>query len=154
MTARDGLMDRIEYSEKFDASRVRVAVLDTGIDWNDPLIRGAKERIVEWKNWAGDREDQAPDSPHPVHDEAGHGTHITALLLKIAPEAKVFIGRVADRNGAMVAAEKIAEVSFLNVFGAGTLYKRTLIGASVQITFRIQTDHSVGNRVRGQYLGS
>lgn len=138
MTARDGLMDRIEYSEKFDASRVKVAVLDTGIDWNDPLVRGAKERIVKWKNWAGDCEDQAPDSPQQVHDEAGHGTHITALLLRIAPEAKVYIGRVADRNGAMVAAEKIAEVSFLDVLSVLRLCKKEqLIDASVQITLRI-----------------
>lgn len=113
MTACDSLIDCIEYSENFDASRVKVAIFDTGVDWNDPYIRGAKERIVKWRKWAGDRECEAPGSPQQVHDEAGHGTHITALLLKIAPEAEVYVGRVADGNGAMVAAEKIAEVSFL-----------------------------------------
>jgi hypothetical protein len=111
MSARDSLIDRIRIddSNKFETSRVKVAVLDTGIDWSDSYIRGAEDRIVEWKNWADDRDDK--DSQHQVYDSAGHGTHVTALLLKTAPEAKVYISRVADQNGAMIAAERIAEVS-------------------------------------------
>jgi subtilisin family serine protease len=111
MSARDRLIDRIDYSNKFETSRVKVAVLDTGVDWNDSYIRGAKDRIMEWKNWADDREGQ--DSQQQVHDDAGHGTHVTALLLKTAPEAKVYISRVADQNGSMIVAERIAEVSLL-----------------------------------------
>lgn len=111
ISARDSLIDRIDYSNKFETSRVKIAVLDTGIDWSDSYIRGAKDRIMEWKNWADDRQEQ--DSQQRVHDDAGHGTHVTALLLKTAPEAKIYVSRVADQNGATISAERIAEVSLL-----------------------------------------
>ena len=91
-----------------DASRVKVAVLDTGIDWADPFIRGIKERIQGWKNFADNL--QNVNGPEEVHDAAGHGTHVAALLLKTSPESDVFIARIADSNGSMVEPEKIAEV--------------------------------------------
>jgi subtilisin family serine protease len=103
------VMDRIDYSNRVEASRVKIAVLDTGLDWNDSYIRGAKHRIVDWKNWADDRQDK--DSQRQVHDGAGHGTHVAALLLKIAPEAKLYVSRVADQDGAMISPELIAKVS-------------------------------------------
>lgn len=116
MSARDKFMDRvlgqIDYSNRIEHSRVKIAVLDTGIDWNDPYIRGAKDRIVDWKNWADD-DHQDKDSKQQVHDGAGHGTHVTALLLKTAPEAKVYVSRVANQNGAMISPEMIAKVSLL-----------------------------------------
>lgn len=113
MSARDGLIDRIEYSDQFETSRVKVAVLDTGIDWNDSYIRGAKERIKGCKNWADDR--QEDEGQQEVHDTSGHGTHVTALLLRTAPEALIYVSRVADQNGDMVSAEKIAEVCLLSI---------------------------------------
>lgn len=113
MSACDKLMDRvmgrIDCSNRIETSRVKIAVLDTGIDWNDSYIRGAKDRIVNWKNWADDRQDK--DSQQQVHDSAGHGTHVTALLLKTAPEAKIYVSRVANHNGAMISPEMIAKVS-------------------------------------------
>jgi len=131
MGARDSLIDRIDYSNKFETSRVKVAVLDTGIDWSDSFILGAKDRIIEWKNWTDDREDQ--ECRQQVHDSAGHGTHVTALLLKIAPEAKVYISRVANQHGAMVGAEKIAEVSlrilFPNNFSSKNFYDEFDLGS-------------------------
>ena len=110
MKARNSLINQINpLDESFENSRVKLAVLDTGIDWKDPLIRGAEDRIMEWKNWADDRKGQG--SPQQVHDSVGHGTHITALLLDTAPEAKLYIGRVSDEVGAIIAPERIAEVS-------------------------------------------
>jgi hypothetical protein len=58
MRACHNLMDRIDYSDKFETSRVKIAVLDTGIDWSDSYILGAKDRIADWKNWAGDLQDR------------------------------------------------------------------------------------------------
>lgn len=103
----DRVIDRIDCSKRIETSRVKIAVLDTGIDWSDSFIRGAKDRIVNWKNWADDRQDK--DSQQQVHDGAGHGTHVTALLLKTAPEAKIFVSRVANQNGAMISPEMIAK---------------------------------------------
>jgi subtilisin family serine protease len=109
MRACHNLMDRIDYSDKFETSRVKIAVLDTGIDWSDSYILGAKDRIADWKNWAGDLQDR--DSKQQVHDNAGHGTHVTSLLLKTAPEAQLYVCRIANQNGAIVSPKKIAEVS-------------------------------------------
>jgi len=108
MNALEDLNDRIDYSPKFEASRVKIAVLDTGIDFEDSFIRGAKDRIQGYKNWADDRKDL--DDRQQVYDASGHGTHVTALLLKTAPEADVYVARVADQNGCLVAAQKISEV--------------------------------------------
>lgn len=109
MNALEDLIDRIDYSPNFESSKVKVAILDTGVDLEDSFIRGAKDRIRDCKNWADDREDL--DEHHQVHDASGHGTHVAALLLKTAPEADVYIGRIADQNGCMISPEKISEVS-------------------------------------------
>ena len=114
MDAWHSLIDRIGYSNHFETSRVKIAVLDTGIDWSDSYIRGAKDRIEGWKNWTDDRQDQ--DIKQQVYDSSGHGTHVAALLLKTAPEAKIYVSRVADQNGIMTSAEKIAEVGLV-LFG-------------------------------------
>jgi subtilisin family serine protease len=108
MDAWHSLVDRIKYQTHLDTSRVKIAVLDTGIDWSDSYIRGAKDRIEGWKNWTNDRRDQ--DAKQQVYDSSGHGTHVAALLLKTAPEAKIYVSRVADHNGMMTSAENIAEV--------------------------------------------
>lgn len=107
--ALDGLIDRIEYSLETDAPRIKIAMLDTGIDWNDPYILGASDRIQGWMNWADDR--QEADERKKVHDAFGHGTHVAALLLKTSPESVLYVGRVADANGCTITPEKIAEVS-------------------------------------------
>jgi len=111
VNALDGLIDRIEYSGDMNASRVKVAVLDTGIDWSDPFVRGAKDRIKGWMNLADDREEA--DQRKSVHDASGHGTHVAALLLKTSPESDLYVGRVADSNGCTITPEKIAEVSIV-----------------------------------------
>jgi hypothetical protein len=41
---------------------------------------------------------------------------VAALLLKTSPESDVYVGRVADANGCMIAPEKIAEVSQIFLF--------------------------------------
>lgn len=96
-----------------DVSRIKVAVLDTGIDWEDSYVRGARDRIQGWRNWADDRKEL--DEQKGVRDASGHGTHVAALLLKTSPESDIYVGRVADANGSMITPEKIAEVWFLLV---------------------------------------
>jgi hypothetical protein len=77
--------------------RIRIAILDTGIDFLHPGIRAAKAngRIrKEWCcSWVGAEAD--------VADEDGemHGSNCASLIHEVAPEADIYIGKVFQRNG-------------------------------------------------------
>ncbi|KAI4111719.1 MAG: hypothetical protein LQ338_008348, partial [Usnochroma carphineum] len=73
--------------------RVKIAILDTGIDRNHPDYRRRwKGRIRNTRSWIGDS---------AYEDSCGHGTHSAGLLMSIAPEARLYIARVAkDFRGA------------------------------------------------------
>jgi hypothetical protein len=79
-------------SAKRDSSkpRVRIAILDTGIDENDEVLQAFKERIKGRRSWVDDTETGNDN----VLDLVGHGTHVTALLCNVAPEADIYIGRI------------------------------------------------------------
>ncbi|KAK4080826.1 hypothetical protein Trihar35433_1931 [Trichoderma harzianum] len=64
---------------------VKIAILDTGIDLQHPLISA---RIPTENCW-----DFVNDT-RDILDEVGHGIHTTYLLAKTAPQAKIFCGRV------------------------------------------------------------
>jgi subtilisin family serine protease len=84
--------------------RIKVAVLDTGVDTSHNLIKGAikKKRITILPSYA------KHDSN--TKDFYGHGTHVAGLLLKMAPEAQLFIFKVAS-DSKIPAHHKIADVS-------------------------------------------
>ena len=83
----------IDESRKDNQKRVRIAVLDTGVDATHPEIRAAlnEKKIVAFKGF--------PDSLDPLCDQHGHGTHGTSVLLKTAPTARIYVGRMADDSG-------------------------------------------------------
>ncbi|KAI1089240.1 hypothetical protein F5B19DRAFT_467985 [Rostrohypoxylon terebratum] len=68
--------------------KIRIAVLDSGIDETDPKIRPALKfgRIRTCRSFVG-RPDQWQDSH-------GHGTHVTRLLLETAPRAEIFVAKI------------------------------------------------------------
>ena len=87
--------------------RIKIAVLDSGVDEDDGVIRGAikTKRIVARKSWVGNDEDH--------HDTYGHGTHVVRLLRKTAPTADIYVAKIC--NGKFINDEfmpGIAEVSF------------------------------------------
>lgn len=90
--------------------KVKIALLDTGCDPDQPCILGitsAESRLCRhWHDWAG-------DSVHPIdQDSSKHGTVLFALLMRIAPHAEIFVGRVAkSKGGIQTSADSIAEVS-------------------------------------------
>ena len=92
----------LEPYRRTNVRRVKVAILDTGLDRTHADI-GAQwsTRIRDVKNWVhGENGDI---------DRDGHGTHGAALLMKIAPEAHIFVARVArDTNN--LRAENVAKV--------------------------------------------
>jgi hypothetical protein len=68
-------------------------------------------------------------------DASSHGTHIAALLLQIAPDCDVYVGRVADASGKMVAPDKIAEVRSTFTcaeqdFGKFSMFAWSFLGSS------------------------
>ncbi|RSL68667.1 hypothetical protein CEP54_002672 [Fusarium duplospermum] len=74
--------------------RVRIAVLDTGVDFGHAGIADAKEKgriREEWcHSWVGaDAKDE---------DDELHGTNCAYLLHKSAPEADIYIAKVFNQN--------------------------------------------------------
>lgn len=90
------------------ARPIKIAVLDTGCSLNAPIfsMQGQEARMKNhWKDWVD-------GSPQPK-DTNGHGTKIVSLLLRIAPNAEIFVARVAkDHKSLSKADEVIARVSF------------------------------------------
>ncbi|KAI9146878.1 Intracellular serine protease [Paramyrothecium foliicola] len=78
----DSVKDRFQ-------QRIHVAILDTGIDLNDPFL---KSRISASDCW-----DYVEDTAS-IRDEVGHGTHTASILAKTAPRARIFCGRVWKRR--------------------------------------------------------
>ncbi|UKZ71432.1 uncharacterized protein TrAtP1_012387 [Trichoderma atroviride] len=88
--------------------RIRIAVLDTGIDFHHSAILEAKEKgrmSPEWcYSWVGDKSNAQDD------DNDLHGTNCAYLLHKVAPEADIYIGKVFERNTVrLYEAENIAK---------------------------------------------
>jgi hypothetical protein len=71
--------------------RIRIAVLDSGVDDTDSMIRAAikfgRINTQRSKSFVG-RPDEWQQDTH------GHGTHATQLLLKTAPAAEIYIGKI------------------------------------------------------------
>lgn len=74
---------------------VRIAILDSGFDPENPLLRDdhgrLDQRIKAAQSFVHDTE------PQDIRDEIGHGTHALGLLLKVATSAEIYIGKVAHR---------------------------------------------------------
>ncbi|KAK1967662.1 subtilisin-like protein [Colletotrichum sublineola] len=70
----------------------RVAILDTGYDGNSSFFNHPeRRRKIKWKDFV-------ESSQEPV-DEAGHGTHTTALAMTVAPFASIYSVRIAKNRG-------------------------------------------------------
>ncbi|KAM0544220.1 hypothetical protein ACHAPJ_011909 [Fusarium lateritium] len=71
--------------------RIRIAVLDSGIDDTQPIMRSAikagRINSQRSKSFVGRTDSWRQDS-------YSHGTHVTQLLLKTAPAAEIFIGKI------------------------------------------------------------
>lgn len=82
--------------------RIKVAILDTGVDVAHPTIQACDDRIKAVKSWL------PPDRGTDEGDVSGHGTHVTALLLDIAPDCDVYVAQIADT--VPISPYKIAQV--------------------------------------------
>jgi subtilisin family serine protease len=74
---------------------VRVAVLDTGFDLAHPALAG---RWLPGRDFV-DGDLDPTESPWPLGDGYGHGTHVAGLVAWVAPGARIMPLRVLDANG-------------------------------------------------------
>lgn len=87
--------------ERTKGNGVTVAILDTGCDLNHPDL---KEQIAGGRNFTDDDH----GNPDVYMDYNGHGTHVAGTIaasqnnygvIGVAPEAKLLILKVLDKNG-------------------------------------------------------
>jgi len=105
-------LEKIQYRsiQSYDRDRgiplIRIAVLSTGIDLNHSLIKGAfrTNRIRACRSFV--------PSDNSITDSHGYGTHVAALLLKVAPDAQLYIAKIA-KNGSIPSDHKISNVRLL-----------------------------------------
>ncbi|RAL07701.1 S8/S53 family peptidase [Aspergillus homomorphus CBS 101889] len=75
---------------------VRIAILDSGFDPDNPLLRAEDGRLDPRIKAA--QSFIAETEPNDIRDEIGHGTHALGLLLKVATCAEIYIARIAHRE--------------------------------------------------------
>lgn len=72
--------------------RIRIAIIDTGIDDEDILIESARDdRRIKDCNCRGFVKDA-----YDYHDVHGHGTRVARLILELAPSAELYIAKISD----------------------------------------------------------
>lgn len=88
-------------------NRVKIAVLDTGFDATHLDIKATRkrpdgiDRIVDHKSWV--------DGQRADRDSVGHGTHITALLLRMTADADLYIACISA-NSSVGSSAHVAQV--------------------------------------------
>ena len=77
--------------------RIRIAVLDSGINTKHPKVQGLIQQTSSWnsnrlvfKSLTGLEDDSDP---------VGHGTHIEDTIMSIAQGARIYVGGVVDQRG-------------------------------------------------------
>jgi hypothetical protein len=106
----------LEHSMLLKNERVKIAILDTGFDAQHLDIIQTRnrdddegegtDRIVKLKTWVAN---QVADE-----DSFGHGTHITALILRMTADADIFVAKIAEKH-LSPSPSHVAEVSLLGV---------------------------------------
>jgi hypothetical protein len=127
-----------------ERSMIKICVIDTGLNKSDPLIKPHwDDRVLQKKSWV----DTEPDN---VHDECGHGTHISRLILANTTSAGLLVAKVTkDKLFRESSLKHIVEVSSsqygsslsqLNRLSNGLLLKaRILYHCLLDFTTRKQT---------------
>jgi hypothetical protein len=73
---------------------VRIAILDTGIKLPVPDCWAYESRIMEYQSWVG-----GGSGLSNQEDLEGHGTHSAGLLLRVSPDAEIYVARVFVGKG-------------------------------------------------------
>lgn len=86
--------------------RIKVAILDTGIDINHPDVKKEYGRIIECKSFTGG---------DATVDASGHGTHIAGIVLDLTNNVDLYIwkfteNRIYGEREKVAVRERIIEV--------------------------------------------
>ncbi|KAG4438864.1 hypothetical protein IFR05_005653 [Cadophora sp. M221] len=76
------------------SGRIRVAVLDTGLDLPEEAEWAYEDRIGGQRSWLSENERLGQILQKDQGDYDGHGTHATSLLLQVAPDVEIFVAQV------------------------------------------------------------
>lgn len=80
------------YFHNFSTKQTIVAVIDSGVDYNHPELKG---KVIKGPDFV--------DGDFNPMDEYGHGTHVAGTILKEEPHAKILAIRISDKTGHVVA---------------------------------------------------
>ena len=75
---------------------VRVAVLDTGVDYSHPLLVG---KLLPGFDFVDNDNDASEVGSAAANPSYGHGTHVAGLIAMVAPGARIMPLRVLDSDG-------------------------------------------------------
>ncbi|KFY06829.1 hypothetical protein V492_07706 [Pseudogymnoascus sp. VKM F-4246] len=104
--------------------RVRIAVLDTGVDIKHPDIsRELQEGRIKVHDFVTDSIN--------IEDLSGHGTHCTSVVAKFAPNAEIYVGRVFQTSQA---SDTSPEVLKKAIWHAADVWKVDIISLSLGFT--------------------
>ncbi|UKZ66230.1 uncharacterized protein TrAtP1_007404 [Trichoderma atroviride] len=73
-------------------SSVKIAILDTGVDLSHPDFEARVDNIKGKYNWLSPNSNK----PHVITDRNGHGTFAASLILDYAPDAQLYIAKIAE----------------------------------------------------------
>ncbi|KAK4063328.1 uncharacterized protein Triagg1_9479 [Trichoderma aggressivum f. europaeum] len=74
---------------------IKIAILDTGVDVQHPYIDARFENIQGRYNWLSE---DGPANVRVVTDMSGHGTFAASLILDYAPDAQLFVAKIAEKE--------------------------------------------------------
>jgi hypothetical protein len=98
------------FFEKSEYPKIKVAILDTGIDATHPFMRDSQGRMKYFEYRDFTKEQLNEDDP--LIDNCGHGTHTAGIILKLAPDVELYIARVFEgRNLGPNEATNVAKVN-------------------------------------------
>ena len=91
-------------------SKIKIAILDTGVDHKHSYIAGAKhgEVLKECCSFVGPSEGATDDTR--TQDSEGHGTFIVGLITQLAPCAEIYVAKISETRDVPVRS-RIADVS-------------------------------------------
>lgn len=108
----------VAQSRKIRGSKVRIAIIDTGIDLcNSHFDNPAEDLGATGDQETGPQRDRVKDCKRFIGAEAGdcdsvgHGTHCAALLLQLAPNADIYVARVTEKEEDYLDPKVVASVS-------------------------------------------
>jgi subtilisin family serine protease len=78
-----------------DGQPVKIAVLDTGVDFSHPALSGHLLPGFVFVDFDNDPSEVGNQTIGPF----GHGTHVAGLIALVAPDAKIIPVRVLDQRG-------------------------------------------------------